>query len=804
MNYKIKILKVMAVAACIAAGLTTKAQAAQEMTINGIECVWVEAGTFLTSLGTNFEHEVTLTKDYWVSKYPVTQKQYQDAMGTNPSSYGTGILHCYNYDCGIGDNYPVYFVTWYDAVEFCEKVGGRLLTEAEWEYAARGGKLSKEYFFSGSNSLDDVAWFGGTGSPKPVGTKAPNELGIYDMSGNVFEWCSDWFVEWWRRDEYPSVGTDPTGPSSGDGRVIRGGSWNYSTVFVVENNFSCPPSSSRNDLGLRVAFNSYKIKFDANGGSAGDDISVPLGVNIGVLANATIAHKPTATTKAGYAFSGWWTAPSGGRQWDFANDIVTQDVVLYARWKEKEKIVKPTVTNTVLFYTGGNLSSGIAVSELYTITGGSATNVGNYSATVSLNDTANTMWEDGTKANITLSWSIAKAKITKPVVKSVLLYTGKEQSADIATNAAYTIRGGTAMYEGNHTALVTLNDTANYSWSDGTTDPLVLIWTIAKATAKVIKVVWGVDTQLVYNKMVQHPQWSIEPDIIDKRYLRINNARSEVGKYTAENNLAPYISMLGEYNTSGDYILTNTSVDYEIIPKPLKVALKDKEGKTTSEVKVNKATRITVGEALDSLKALIGYNGFAKDTTTGEADNAANSLSGTPKFEILKVESGTRGRSSVRDEGFKLSDFLDNGEYVVNIKVSDIFAQNYKLDDGQAVLKASDLFFSFSMSRDGDDTPIHQKQKGDKKYGILLEKAVVSQPARISVKTPEQAQINLVIYDNAGNAVYKTSGKSSDTFIWDLKNGAGRNVANGTYLIIAEAKGAKGTYAYSAKVGVKR
>jgi flagellar hook assembly protein FlgD len=108
------------------------------------------------------------------------------------------------------------------------------------------------------------------------------------------------------------------------------------------------------------------------------------------------------------------------------------------------------------------------------------------------------------------------------------------------------------------------------------------------------------------------------------------------------------------------------------------------------------------------------------------------------------------------------------------------------------------------MSRDGDDIPIHTKQKSNNKYGVLLERSVVSQSAKISVKTPEQAQINLVIYDNAGNVVYKTSGRNTDTFVWDLTNGAGRNVANGTYLIVAEARGAKGTYAYSAKVGVKR
>jgi len=101
-------------------------------------------------------------------------------------------------------------------------------------------------------------------------------------------------------------------------------------------------------------------------------------------------------------------------------------------------------------------------------------------------------------------------------------------------------------------------------------------------------------------------------------------------------------------------------------------------------------------------------------------------------------------------------------------------------------------------------SPIRDVRKQDNKHGILLEKAVVSQSAKISVKTPEQAQIDLVIYDNAGNVVYKTSGKNTETFVWNLTNLSGRNVANGSYLIVVEAKGAKGNYAYSAKVGVKR
>ena len=122
-------------------------------------------------------------------------------------------------------------------------------------------------------------------------------------------------------------------------------------------------------------------------------------------------------------------------------------------------------------------------------------------------------------------------------------------------------------------------------------------------------------------------------------------------------------------------------------------------------------------------------------------------------------------------------------------------------------MKVSDLLITFTMDLRGDDggtDPIRDRQRPDKKHGILLEKAVVSQPVKIFVKTPEQAQIELAIYDNAGNVLYKTSGRNTDTFVWNLTNSAGRNVANGSYLVVVEARGAKGTYAYSAKVGVKR
>jgi uncharacterized repeat protein (TIGR02543 family) len=219
--------------------------------INGIECVFVKAGTFIMGSPTSesgrqsgeVQHEVTITKAYWLGKYPVTQKQYREKIGSNPSA-----------GYGVGDNYPVYYVNWNNAVAFCESVGGRLPTEAEWEFAARGGNNSNGYIYSGSNNIAAVAWYSSNNSPngtKPVGQMQANELGLYDMSGNVWEWCNDWYGS------YPSGSvTDPTGPNSGSDRVIRGGSWYGSSGNCrVANRDDSTPRYGNFIVGFRVAFN---------------------------------------------------------------------------------------------------------------------------------------------------------------------------------------------------------------------------------------------------------------------------------------------------------------------------------------------------------------------------------------------------------------------------------------------------------------------------------------------------------------------------------------------------------------------
>ena len=162
-------------------------------------------------------HEVTLS-DYYIGETEVTQALWQAVMGSNPSYFK-------------GNSNPVESVSWNDCQEFIRKLNSltgrtfRLPTEAEWEFAARGGNKSKGYKYAGSNSIDDVAWYdSNSGSmTHAVKTKSPNELGIYDMSGNVWEWCQDWYGSY-----SSNAQTNPRGPSSGSYRVLRGDGWNCS------------------------------------------------------------------------------------------------------------------------------------------------------------------------------------------------------------------------------------------------------------------------------------------------------------------------------------------------------------------------------------------------------------------------------------------------------------------------------------------------------------------------------------------------------------------------------------------------
>lgn len=196
--------------------------------VNGVSFIMkkIEAGSFqMGSTAWGHEsaqpiHMVTLSRDYFMAETEVTQELWEAIMGSNPSQLK-------------GGQRPVHNVSWEDCQDFINKlrdltgVSFRLPSEAEWEFAARGGVLSKGYTYAGSNSIDDVAYYDVSLEKGPfvVKQKRPNELGLYDMTANVFEWCQDWYSS-----SYYSISPDidPVGPDEGKGRVQRGGCFNYS------------------------------------------------------------------------------------------------------------------------------------------------------------------------------------------------------------------------------------------------------------------------------------------------------------------------------------------------------------------------------------------------------------------------------------------------------------------------------------------------------------------------------------------------------------------------------------------------
>lgn len=226
-------------------------------TVNGVQFTMVEVGGGTFTMGATSEqgsdawdeekpaHEVTLS-DYYIGQTEVTQALWEAVMGSNPSD-------------SKGGNLPVERVSWDDCQVFIQKLNQltgkqfRLPTEAEWEYAARGGRKSRGYKYAGGNNIDSVAWCDGNSGNEthPVATKQANELGIYDMSGNVLEWCSDWCGDY-----TSSSQSDPQGSSSGSFRVIRGGCYyNFARNCRVSYRISNTLDYRSGYLGLRLSCN---------------------------------------------------------------------------------------------------------------------------------------------------------------------------------------------------------------------------------------------------------------------------------------------------------------------------------------------------------------------------------------------------------------------------------------------------------------------------------------------------------------------------------------------------------------------
>ena len=254
----------------------TPASKDRSFTVRGVtfKMIAVEGGTF--TMGATSEqgsdawdrekptHSVTLSS-YSIGETEVTQALWEAVTGQKPTSDG----YKWEFDYSLGNNYPAYYVSWDDCQDFIRKLNSltgenfRLPTEAEWEYAARGGNKSRGYKYAGSNNINEVAWHWDNIPTKPgeinprgsqnVATKQANELGLYDMSGNVAEWCYNWFGSY-----NSSSQANPTGPTSGSGRVSRGGSWyglgdGWETNCRVSYRHGSDPTGRYSDLGLRLA-----------------------------------------------------------------------------------------------------------------------------------------------------------------------------------------------------------------------------------------------------------------------------------------------------------------------------------------------------------------------------------------------------------------------------------------------------------------------------------------------------------------------------------------------------------------------
>lgn len=237
-------------------GDQTPASQDRTFTVGGVtfKMIAVEGGTF-TMGATNEQgddafsdekptHSVTLSS-YSIGETEVTQALWQAVMGSNPSYFS-------------GSNKPVEKVSWDDCQDFIRRLNAltgenfRLPTEAEWEYAARGGNKSWGYKYAGSNNIDNVAWYHDNSGSQThnVATKSPNELGLYDMSGNVYEWCQDWYGSYSSGSQ-----TNPTGSASGDYRVGRGGNWVGSARRCrVSLRDDYDPAYRSSGIGLRLAF----------------------------------------------------------------------------------------------------------------------------------------------------------------------------------------------------------------------------------------------------------------------------------------------------------------------------------------------------------------------------------------------------------------------------------------------------------------------------------------------------------------------------------------------------------------------
>jgi len=317
---------------------------------------------------------------------------------------------------------------------------------------------------------------------------------------------------------------------------------------------------------------------------------------------------------------------------------------------------------------------------------------------------------------------------------------------------------GSQTNAGTHIAQVRVKDPLKHGVVLMLPNPFVL-YTIAP---KSLAVTWSDPKEFTFNKMVQVPRPSVTEAGVE---LRVTNAQTSVGKYTSANQLAPFAQIVSA--NAGNYTLTGYSVDYEIKRKVLEVKLDGEKFESGSTLTIPDG----VANKEEYVKRLLTFDGFAKDTT-GMTDKSDDESALT----ITLTEVGETG-------------------YAPSVRAGE---KKYKVIISSA---------NYGIAGEGGGLPIKDIKKSDGRFGIKFTSGnIVSDKAEFTVILPDNdkvLEVKAVIYDNTGNAVFEKT-QNGASVSWNLTNAAGRNVANGSYLIVVEAKGTKGTYAYSAKVGVRR
>jgi membrane-bound inhibitor of C-type lysozyme len=325
-------------------------------------------------------------------------------------------------------------------------------------------------------------------------------------------------------------------------------------------------------------------------------------------------------------------------------------------------------------------------------------------------------------------------------------------------------------------------------------------FTISNRDAEPLEVIWTEQTEFVYNKMVQVPMPSVKNKNGENIPLMVINGQSAAGEYKGA---LSALEMIRDEWSRQFYYLTNNTIDYEIKKKTLDIVMTDKSGNRIDSIVVDKNAIQDTSALLDYIESIIDYGGFATDTVKNETDNA-NVLSGSPCVNILNQNGNANtngcGKGS-NPRSLRELRALPNGEFVVLITTDEILADNYYVKEREIRVYIGDDGISFA-------TPISKVKKSDNRHGIRFTQTIVSDKAEISIILPnseKSAETKITIYDMTGNIVFVGANLRVCPLIWDLRNTTGRNVANGTYLVIAEVKSASGQrYHYSAKLGVKR